>query len=200
MIGHLKKGDWIVEDADIVKARSMVTRLHYSKGVPNCAVAVHGLYRKLDYRLMGIAWWLPPSSKAAARPWWPNPKEVLALSRLVLEPEVPKNGATFLLSRSVKLLDSQWRCLITYADEWRGHTGHIYRVSGWEHTGMTKPQPIYVVQGRMTSRKSGPNTRTHAEMIALGAEVAGVYSKHRFRLVRPICRRSKATEEQVQLL
>jgi hypothetical protein len=34
----------------------------------------------------------------------------------------------------------------------------------------------------MTARKAGPKTRTHAEMIALGARFEGKFSKARFCL------------------
>ena len=184
---RLQRGDWMVCDAELSKATRMVSELHYAGGGSNTSTALHGLYRKADYKLMGVAWWIPPT-RTAARAWWTNPEEVLVLSRLVLDPEVPKNGATFLLSKSVKLIDSRWKCLITYADTWRGHTGHIYRAAGWEYLGLTKPERTYTVDGRMVARKAGPITRTHSEMLAIGAQMVGAFSKHRFRLIRNLQR------------
>ena len=163
----------------------MVAEYHYAGSGANTFTALHGLYRKMDYQLMGIAWWMPPTMQAAQASW-PRPKEVLALSRLVLHPEVPKNGATFLLAASVKLLDARWKCLITYADTWRNHTGHIYRASGWEYLGLTKPERTYTIAGRLVARKAGPQTRTHAQMLEQGAQMVGVYAKHKFRLVRKV--------------
>lgn len=180
---RLKKSDWSVHGVALKLAQRMVAELHYAGGGSNTATELHGLYRNSDNRLMGIAWWIPPT-RTAAQAWWPQPEEVLVLSRLVLEPSVPKNGATFLLSRSVKKIDSRWKCLLTYADTWRGHTGHIYRAAGWEYLGLTKPERTYVVNGRMIARKAGPHTRTHVEMLDLGAEMIGAFQKHRFRLIR----------------
>lgn len=134
----------------------------------------------------GAAWWIPPTRTAATATFpegdW---QRVLALSRFVLEPTVPKNGATFLLARSTRLIErsSEWDCLVTYADEWQGHTGTIYRAAGWEYVGLTKPERVYVRDGVMVARKAGPTTRTHAEMLALGAECVGSFSKHKFRKV-----------------
>jgi hypothetical protein len=128
-----------------------------------------------------VAWWIPPT-KSAAQAWagelWEG---VLSLSRLAIEPDVPKNAASFLLSKSERLIDTKrWHTLVTYADSWRGHTGAIYRAAGWEYCGQTKPQAVYTLNGRMIARKAGPKTRTHAEMIALGCELVGHFPKHRF--------------------
>lgn len=91
---------------------------------------MHGLFRVDDERCMGVAWWIPPT-KGAAAATHPDPdrwREVPALSRLAIEPEAPRNAASFLLSRSRQLIDREaWPVLVTYADQWRGHTGAIYR-------------------------------------------------------------------------
>jgi hypothetical protein len=141
-----------------------------------------------------VAWWLPPIKAAAEATWGGDFREVLSLSRLVIVPGVPKNAASFLLTRSVRLIaaDGRFRCLVTYADTWRQHTGHIYRVSGWEYLGLTGPEPTYVDGGgRMVSRKAGPTTRTRGEMEALGCTMVGEFPRHKFRLVLPAARRER---------
>lgn len=111
---------------------------------------------------------------------------VLALSRLVIEPDVPRNACSFLLSRSVKLIDrSRWPFLVTYADEWRGHTGTIYLAAGWKFDGFTKPEAVYTLNGRMVFRKRGPRTFTHSEMLAVGAVLEGRFRRRRFVLGPP---------------
>jgi len=106
----------------------------------------------------------------------------LALSRFVLSPEVPKNGASFLLSRSVALIksDGRWDCLVTYADEWQGHTGTMYRAAGWDYAGKTKPERVYTRDGVMVARKAGPRTRTHSDMLGAGCVCVGSFAKHKF--------------------
>lgn len=78
----------------------------------------------------------------------------------------------------------QWHTLVTYADSWRGHDGAIYRAAGWEYCGETKPEAVYTLNGRMTARKAGPKTRTHAQMLELGCVFEGRFSKSRFKLCR----------------
>lgn len=185
---RLRRSEWIVDTLDLGQADELVRRLHYAQGGSNTATFRHGLYRREEWplRVVGVAWWIPPT-KTAAHATFPEGdwQRVLALSRFVLDEEVPKNGASFLLARSTKLIerDGEWDCLVTYADEWQGHTGTIYRAAGWEYVGVTKPERVYVLDGRMVARKAGPFTRTHAEMLALGAECVGAFGKHKFRKV-----------------
>lgn len=165
-------------------AQRLTARHHYAKGGSNTAVYVHGLFRRgdiFDEQCQGVAWWLPPTRAAAEATDRERWKGVLCLSRLVIEPSVPANACTFLLARSRRQIDrTAWPVLVTYADEWRGHTGAIYRADNWEYRGLTKAYPTYQIDGRLIARKAGPRTRTHAEMIALGAVMIGSFAKHKF--------------------
>lgn len=187
MRDRLRKSDWEVHPVSIAVARRLVEKYHYAAGASNTAVYLHGLFRKgdiFDEQCVGVAWWLPPTKSAGKATYSINPHGVLCLSRLAIEPTVPANAATFLLAGSRKLIDrSVWPCLVTYADKWRGHSGAIYKADNWEYVGETKPQPCYVIGGRLTARKAGPKTRTHDEMLALGAEFLGMFPKHKFRRV-----------------
>ena len=165
-------------------ARRLVEKYHYAAGASNTAVYLHGLFHKgdiFDEQCVGVAWWLPPTKSAALATYPIRWQGVLALSRLVIEPGIPKNAATFLLARSRKLINrSLWPCLVTYADKRLGHTGGIYKADNWQYVGETKPQPCYILGGRMIARKAGPRTRTHKEMLELGAEFLGTFPKHKF--------------------
>lgn len=180
----LRRADWTVDTIPLADAVALVRELHYARGAANTATFRHGLFRREEWPTnpMGAAIWIPPTKTAAQASWPSNWQGVLALSRLVVHPDVPTNGASFLLSRSVELVrrDPRWECLVTYADEWQGHTGAIYRACGWDYAGLTKPERVYVLDGAMVARKAGPRTRTHAEMLALGAECIGAYAKHKF--------------------
>ena len=160
---------------------------HYAKGGSNTATYLHGLFRSgeiFDEQCQGVAWWIPPTRSAAEATYPERWQGVLCLSRLVILPDVPANACTFLLARSRRLIDcKRWPCLVTYADEWRGHTGAIYRADNWQYEGRTKPQRTYQINGRMVARKAGGHTRTHAEMVALGAVMVGAFAKHKYTQV-----------------
>jgi hypothetical protein len=180
---------WVssVAHADAV---AFVEEHHYARGGSNTAVYTHGLFRRdKPMHCLGVAWWLPPTPDCG-QCWWPDDRQaVLSLSRLVIAPGVPKNAAVYLMRHSVQLIRKRaerWRCLITQADTWRGHTGHIYKVAGREDCGLGKPEDVWTdATGRMVSRKAGPKTRTRQQMKGLGYEFQGRFPKWRFRLVLP---------------
>ncbi len=169
------------------QGQALVADLHYAQGSANTATFRHGIFRieEWPFIVSGCALWIPPTRTAAEASFDGDWRRVLALSRFVLAECVPKNGASYLLARSVRLIRQSraWDCLVTYADEWQGHLGTMYRAAGWEYVGLTKPERVYVKDGRMIARKAGPKTRTHAEMLALGAECVGAFGKHKFRLL-----------------
>lgn len=169
-------------------ARELVEKYHYAKGASNTRTFLHGLFPKgaiWENDCVGVAWWIPPTKDAAHATYPANWMGVLALSRLVIMSGVPKNACTFLLSRSVALIPSKiWPCLVTYADDWMGHSGTIYRASNWTYLGKTKPSENYTIDGVMTSRKAGGHTRTKKEMMELGAVFHGRHTKHKFVLIR----------------
>jgi len=165
-------------------ATALIQAYHYAAGAANTATYLHGLFHVgafWETECKGVAWWIPPTKTAAQATYPERWQGVLSLSRLVIAPEVPKNACTFLLARSRKLIDrALWPCLVTYADDWQGHGGTIYRADNWQYAGKTRPEPTYTINGRMVSRKTGRLGRTQAEMIALGAEYVGSFSKHKY--------------------
>jgi hypothetical protein len=183
----------MVETVPLGSCHRLVAAEHYSGGGANTATYRHGLMRRDDpLTVRGIAWWLPPTRSAAEASWDGPWQQVLALSRLAIEPDVPRNGASFLLAASVRQIkaDGRFRCLVTYADEWQGHTGAIYRAANWEYVGLTAPEAVWIDgKGRMVARKAGPRTRTVAEMETLGYYMVGRYARHKFRLILPAARR-----------
>lgn len=183
---RLHKKDWEVRTVPLLVAQELVRKYHYSKGGANTATYRHGLFKKGSDECVGVAWWIPPTKGAALATWHGPFTEVLALSRLAIAPEVPKNAAVFLMMNSVKLIKKakRFKCLVTYADDWQGHVGTIYKAGGWEYRGKTAPEATWVKpDGQMVARKAGPKTRTKAEMLALGYIMKGRFSKHKYRYV-----------------
>lgn len=167
--------------------RAFVASHHYAGGAPNTSVFCHGLL--LNEELVGVALWLPPTRVAAesvtggrgSDAW----RGVLALSRLAVAPSVPKNGASFLIGRSIRLIrqEPRWHTLLTYADTAQGHTGAIYRATNWTYLGTTAPGRRWATpDGRQVTGKSTVN-RTKAEMLALGYRQLPPSVKHKYVMV-----------------
>lgn len=183
MLTHLRSSDYEVRPVEAAVARPYVARLHYSGGVSVTGTDIHGLYCTDDNTLLGVAWWLPPTKNAAKSVAGDDWRKCVSLSRLVVDPSVPTNGASYLIGRSVRLLkkDGRWSTLVTYADEGEGHTGAIYRATNWEYLGSMKPTWRYRSEsGRLMSKKRGPRTYSHQEMIDLGFKAEGPFAKHKF--------------------
>jgi hypothetical protein len=183
----LRKSEWEVRPVDLCIAYELVKAYHYAKSGSNTATYLHGLFRRDDWmRCMGVAWWLPPTKAAAVATFKGDWRRVLSLSRLAIAPEVPTNGASFLIGESIRLirLEGKWDCLVTYADDWRGHSGAIYKATNWEYVGKTQAEATWIAgDGRLVSRKAGPKTRTKEEMESLGHHTVGKFAKHKYRLV-----------------
>lgn len=178
---RLKKSDWEVKTVELSVCQDLVSKHHYAKGGSNTATARHGLFRIGAAECLGVAWWIPPTKAAAMATFPENWQGVLCLSRLVVCPGVPKNACSFMLARSMRMIDRRrWPCFVTYADEWQNHTGTIYRASNWTEVGRTKPEATFTINGVMTSRKAGPRTYTRSEMIEGGAVLVGKFSKIKF--------------------
>lgn len=173
---RLRSADWYV--APIEEHREAVKLIevwHYSKSAPNTSTYRHGLYRSVDGCLRGEAWgvalWIPPTRAAATTvangTGW---QSVLSLSRFVVDPSVPPNGASFLLGRSMLLVDRQrWPVLLTYADPNHNHTGAIYRATNWECLGEVPAGDVWVNSaGVQRGRKRGGHTLLAREMEAAG--------------------------------
>ena len=171
---RLHRRDWWVATLPAHSdAVALIQSLHYAQGAPNTSTFRHALYRRDSWPLLdgpyGVALWIPPT-RGAAETVDPEWRGVLALSRFVLDPTVPVNGASFLLAHSMRALDrKRWPTLLTYADTAQGHTGTIYKATGWECLGPVAAGDVWKDEsGVQRGRKRGGRTLLAAEMRALG--------------------------------
>jgi hypothetical protein len=180
---NMRAADWEVRQCVPSEGRAFIARYHYARGCSLTGVYFHGLYRKGCDSLMGCAQWLPPTRVCAETVSKDNWRRVLSLSRLACHPQAPRNSASFLVGRSIRLIRDigEWPHLVTFADFSQGHTGAIYRATGWTYVGETKANPRWIdpQTGRQVAIKS-TKSRTRAEMIALGYVRQGAFKKHKF--------------------
>lgn len=182
--GRLLASEWEMRDCSLAEAQRMVRLWHYARGGSNTRVYTHALYRKGEEAPYGVVWWLPPTRVACESVDKERWKQVLSLTRMVVSPRAPKNACSFLLARSVQAIKKEGRfvALVTYADESQGHTGGVYKASGWQYIGRTGPYPRWVdALGRQVAPKATKN-RTKAQMEALGHQKVGAFFKHKFVL------------------
>ncbi len=181
----LDRDEWIVRPIPHAEARAFISEHHYAGGASNTSVARFGLYHREGSDLLGAAIYLPPPGQAARSVRPAAPRRVLALSRLAIAPGAPRNAASFLISSTVRLLPDGYDTIATWADTARGHVGTIYQAASWRYLGVTRPAPMYRAEdGRMVSRKRGPKTYTHSEMLEAGNRLVGRFVRHKYLLDR----------------
>jgi hypothetical protein len=175
-------------------------RWHYSQGASKVAVARHGLYPAgLFGELSGVALWLPPIVAAARKVGGDDWRGVLSLTRLAVLPGMPTNAASFLLGRSMKLIDRErWPILVTFADTRLGHTGAIYKATNWRCDGPVAAGATWMLpNGTQVGSKRGARNLTVDEMRAMGAERLGDLPKIRF--VHDVRKPGRTNHDAVQL-
>lgn len=175
MSEKLRANEWLVQPiGPHGEAVRLITAWHYARGAPNTSTYRHGLYRVADGPLWGdacgVALWIPPTRTAAESVAHKDWQGVLSLSRLVVEPGIPSNAASFLLARSMRLIDRErWPVLLTYADTSEGHTGAIYQATNWVRVGEVPAGDVWIgPDGRQCGRKRGGRTYLAAEMELAG--------------------------------
>ena len=170
---HLRKAEWDVRHIDAhATAARLIRAWHYSGSVANTSTYRHGLFPSGEFLTgdpYGVALWIPPTRTAAAT-LTQNWQGVLSLSRLVVDPMIGTNGASFLLGRSMRLIDRErWPVLVTYADTSHGHTGAIYKATNWTSLGEVPAGDTWEDErGRQCGRKRGGRTFTAGEMVERG--------------------------------
>lgn len=170
---RLSRRDWTVENVPLHgEAARLIRAWHYSRSTPNTSTYRHGLYRReLLSPLQGVALWIPPTRTAAEAISGDRWVGVLSLSRLVVDPDTPRNAASYLLAASMRRIDRErWPILVTYADTNQGHSGAIYRATNWRCDGPVPAGDVWQMpDGSLCGRKRGGRTLTVDEMRAVGA-------------------------------
>lgn len=99
-----------------------------------------------DGRPIAAFAWQPPPPGAAKAVCPEAPYAVLSLSRMVALPREERRlrHISKPLRRQMRLLidRTRWPILVTYSDEGLGHTGHVYRCSGWQPTNRSE-RPVF---------------------------------------------------------
>ena len=160
----VRRGEWEVRQIPHAPAKALIEETHYTRSCPRTAIRCDGLFRSDDDQLLGAVLWLPPTPPAArsvAVDW----HGVASCSRLAIAPEVPLNGASFLLGRSMRTLERRWSTLLTYADTAREHTGAIYRATNWTFVGQVPGGERWIgPDGAQSGRKKAGRNITRRAM------------------------------------
>lgn len=183
MSAVLRRGEWATAPIEHADAVAAIEEWHYAQGAPNTSVARLALFRvSKPSTVCGVALWLPPPKPAASSVAGEEWRKVLALSRFVIAPDVPGNGASFLLGAAMRDVDRErWPWLLSYADSARGHDGTIYRATNWTYLGPWKAGDTWCDgEGVQRGRKRGGRNIPSAEMRSMGFVKQPPAVKHKY--------------------
>jgi hypothetical protein len=116
--------------------------------------------------------------------------EVVCLARLWLDDRLGRNSESRTLGiilRHLKREQSTVKALVAYSDPLAGHTGTIYRASGFLYLGESVGMPLYklpdgsVHHSRSLSHSYGTHSRRH--FASFGVEVGLVQQAHKHTYV-----------------
>lgn len=148
--------DYDLRPTSLAIVRDLCERFHGYGSAGNAATYAFAVYEN-DEPVAAYAWQPPPPG--AARALAPTaPFGVLALSRMAAVPRGERrlNHVSRPLRRQMRrLIDRErWPVLVTWSDEGEGHTGHVYRCSGWTATTRNE-RPFFLDEsGRRASSYS----------------------------------------------
>ena len=145
----------------IAEVRGLCEQFHGYGSAGNTAVYCFGVVE--SGQIVAAYAWQPPPPGAAHAVCPEAPHGILALSRMVAVPRDQRvlNHVSKPLRRQMRaLIDrTRWPVLITYSDEGQGHTGHVYKCSGWQRTA-SESRPFFVdARGRRVSSYSNGRHR-----------------------------------------
>lgn len=129
----------------VADVRDLFARFH---GYGGCGRIATYAFAVFEQGLPVAAYLWQPPAPAAARAVAPHePAMVLALSRMVAVPKTQRElrHISKPLRRQMRsAIDrTRWPVLVTYSDEGQGHTGHVYKCSGWQPTARSV-RPFFV--------------------------------------------------------
>jgi hypothetical protein len=141
--------------------RTMCERFHGYGSAGNVAAYAFAVYE--DERPVAAFAWQPPPPGVAAQVCPEAPQGVLALSRMVAVPREERRlrhiSKPLRLQMRWRIDRTRWPVLITFSDEGQGHSGHVYKCSGWQATSRNETDTYTDEAGRRVSRYSNGITR-----------------------------------------
>lgn len=125
-----------IREVSYQEAMEVVVDRHYLHRKCPCSRAF-GLYDLATGRMVGVVTYGVPCSSTLLKGIC-GPEEahnVYELNRLWVDDEVPRNGESYLVSHSLRMLDRE--IVVSFADTSRGHVGYVYQASNFLYCGLS---------------------------------------------------------------
>lgn len=163
----MKPRSYDLRPCSMSDVRALCAAHHGYGGASNTATYAFGVFEA--GRIVAAYAWQPPPPGAAKSVCPEAPQAVLSLSRMVAVPRTDRilNHVSKPLRAIMRLIDrGRWPVLVTYSDEGQGHTGHVYKCSGWTATRRSKTPTLTAPDGSRVSSYVAGKHRGRAGLVA----------------------------------
>jgi len=141
------KDEFVIKQIPYKEAINIVIKHHYLHR--RCPVSIaFGLFKINNVECLGVITYGVSASSTLLKGicGQEEAKNVYELNRLWVDDSVSKNGESFLVGNTIKLLDKE--IIVSFADTSRGHLGIIYQASNFIYTGLSRKFKDPVVMGK----------------------------------------------------
>ena len=149
---------------------------HYARRL--CSVSfAFGLY--IDGSISGVVTYGSASNSRLVKV---AGQKAYELNRLCIDDGAPRNSASVLVGRTIKLLPAPC-VLVSYADRDQGHVGYVYQATNWLYTGLSGSDRDFEKDGVRYHRKtmySRHGTSSVSKLADLGYIAVPIQGKHRY--------------------
>jgi len=126
---------YVIERISYSMAQEVVVANHYLHRKAPCSYAF-GMFDPSG-QIVGVVIYGVPASSTLLKGICgaDEAKNVYELTRLWVDDSVPKNGESYLIGNTIKLLDRE--IIVSYADSSQKHTGIVYQATNFIYTGLS---------------------------------------------------------------
>ena len=141
------KNNYYISEIDFQTAMDILIENHYLHRRAPYSHA-YGLFEKDTNKIVGVINYGVPASSTLLKGICGEAEmhNVYELNRLWVDDDVPKNGESFLIANTMKLLDKE--IVVSFADTSQGHIGIVYQATNFLYTGLSAQFFDYVVKGK----------------------------------------------------
>lgn len=130
------KEKYYIEQIECRKGMPLIIKNHYLHRKAPCSFSF-ALKKKEDETIVGIVMYGSPASPSLCKGLCGTEEKdnVLELTRLWVSDEVERNGESFLIGNTIKLLNKE--IIVSFADTTQNHIGYVYQATNWLYTGLS---------------------------------------------------------------
>lgn len=155
-----------VERCAVKVIRRAIVTGHYSGVMPDACQEAFAAFNHLDGLIAAVAYGPGGNNKTfGAILSGADSSNARELIRLWVHPNAPKNTASLIVSKSMKLLPRQVDLVVTFADSGQEHVGTVYQALNFFYLGMSNQGTRYIDNSgiEVTSRLANVYRQRHPE-------------------------------------